>query len=528
MPEVATVEGMDINPDEFHGAGWTTALGARWKRDPARNAAAAAAAETNASAAKKPGFNAPSSGWCRTHRRGEVKVQLQTAWQANDLGSTTAQRLNDKQRLNDIYQARAIVIQSEDEPADVDDITSEVSEAPSNASASDSNAKKCSKKKRKFSTFQSAITEICTHANPWQTRPPRKTNRSTQSYENNLHTGPRAHLFPGTPPCAAHTPPATRANRKAITVDPIPRNIHPTHNEGRRKARAKAILDKIKHNETKVLFVDAARYWNRGAYAVSVVDTHGSLVNAATVVTNFTHEAEEMAIAVALRSCTGASVIYSDSRTAIRTITAALVSSKAAAVVNKLFLNRENRPDIFGGQDEPKSKTRSTQAVLVGWIEVASPSRLQQTITATELCDRRPLLLLRCMRQLIGGTSAPQEEKLLRELFLQHLPQSMVPVLVTAGDVPVDALIEMAERVADYSQAHSFNPVTTADPALARIENRLDALVRRLDDFLPARRRSAFRLQLHSRSSTSPRSPGLQTTDAQRDVSSSTMCWYHC
>ncbi|KAH6942493.1 hypothetical protein HPB50_006635 [Hyalomma asiaticum] len=125
--------------------------------------------------------------------------------------------------------------------------------------------------------------------------------------------------------------------KKAITVDPIPRNIHPTHNEGRRKATAKAILDKIKHNEAKVLFIDTARYWNRGAYAVSVVDAHGSLVNAATVVTNFTHEAEEMAIAVALRSCMGASVIYSDSRTAIRTFSAALVSLKAATVVNKLF-----------------------------------------------------------------------------------------------------------------------------------------------------------------------------------------------
>lgn len=133
---------------------------------------------------------------------------------------------------------------------------------------------------------------------------------------------------------------------QAITVDPIPRNIHPTHNEGRRKARAKAILAKIMRNETQVLFVDAARYWNRGAYAVSVVDAHGSLVNAATVVTNFTHEAEEMAIAVALQSCTGASIIYSDSRTAIRTFSAALVSSKAATVVNKLFY-QERGEDNF-------------------------------------------------------------------------------------------------------------------------------------------------------------------------------------
>ncbi|KAH6935807.1 hypothetical protein HPB50_010294 [Hyalomma asiaticum] len=141
--------------------------------------------------------------------------------------------------------------------------------------------------------------------------------------------------------------------KKAITVDPIPRNIHPTHNEGRRKARAKAILDKIKHNETKVLFVDAARYWNRGAYAVSVVDAHGSLVNAATVVTNFTHEAEEMAIAVALRSCTGASVIYSDSRTAIRTFSAALVSSKAAAITYSIGYLFMRRPEVSCASEGP-------------------------------------------------------------------------------------------------------------------------------------------------------------------------------
>ncbi|KAH6927383.1 hypothetical protein HPB50_002461 [Hyalomma asiaticum] len=125
--------------------------------------------------------------------------------------------------------------------------------------------------------------------------------------------------------------------KKAIAIDPIPRNKHPTHKEGRRKVRATAILDKIKRNETKVLFVDAARYWDRGAYTISVVVACGSLIHAATVVTNFTHEAEEMAIAVALRSCTGASVIYPDSRTAIRTFSAALVSLKAATIVNKLF-----------------------------------------------------------------------------------------------------------------------------------------------------------------------------------------------
>ncbi|KAH8031204.1 hypothetical protein HPB51_014040 [Rhipicephalus microplus] len=160
-------------------------------------------------------------------------------------------------------------------------------------------------------------------------------------------------------------------------------------------------------------------------------------------------------------------------------------------------------------------------------------SRLQQLITATELVDRRPSQLLRRMRQLLGGPSAPQQEKLLRELFLQCLPQSMVPVLVAVGGVPLDTLAEMADRVADYSRAHSLNAVTTppmataADPVLASIESRLDALVKRLDDFVPAHRRPSSRSQIHSRSSTPPRSPELRPPDAPRDVSSSTVCWYY-
>ncbi|KAH6948079.1 hypothetical protein HPB50_022804 [Hyalomma asiaticum] len=166
MPEVVTVEGMDINPDEFHGVGWTTSLGARQKRDPASNAAAAAAAETNASAAKKPGFNAPADGAgpsdaarSRSNSRQPGK-QMTWADMVDNNGSTTTTKQGTVVASCTPHKRRAIVVQSEDEPSDVDDITSEVSEAPSNAFASDSNAKKRSKNKRKFSTFQSAITEI--------------------------------------------------------------------------------------------------------------------------------------------------------------------------------------------------------------------------------------------------------------------------------------------------------------------------------------------------------------------------------
>ncbi|KAH7934546.1 hypothetical protein HPB51_029088 [Rhipicephalus microplus] len=142
------------------------------------------------------------------------------------------------------------------------------------------------------------------------------------------------------------------------------------------------------------------------------------------------------------------------------------------------------------------------KAAIISRKSESEHNRLQQLIRATELGDHRPSQLLRRMRQLLGGPSAPQEEKLLCELFLQRFPQSMVPVFVAAGDVPLDTLAEMADRVADYSRAHSLNAVTTpppasaADPALASIENRLDTLVRRLDDFVPAHRRPSSRWAL--------------------------------
>ncbi|KAH8041552.1 hypothetical protein HPB51_016997 [Rhipicephalus microplus] len=147
----------------------------------------------------------------------------------------------------------------------------------------------------------------------------------------------------------------------------------------------------------------------------------------------------------------------------------------------------------------PSHPYDTLKAAIISRKSESEHSRLQQLNTATELGDRRPSQLLRRMCQLLGGPSAPQKEKLLRELFLQCLPQSMVPVLVAAGDVPLDTLAEMADRVAEYSRAHSLNAVTTpppaaaAYPALASIENRLDALVRRLDDFVPAHRRPSSR-----------------------------------
>ncbi|KAH8041011.1 hypothetical protein HPB51_013671 [Rhipicephalus microplus] len=93
------------------------------------------------------------------------------------------------------------------------------------------------------------------------------------------------------------------------------------------------------------LFVDAAQYWKKDAYVVTVVNEKGCLVNAATVITRFTHKAEELAILVALHERRRDVTIFSDSRTAIRSFSSSFVSTTAAHITNKVP-TQENEVEV--------------------------------------------------------------------------------------------------------------------------------------------------------------------------------------
>lgn len=152
-------------------------------------------------------------------------------------------------------------------------------------------------------------------------------------------------------------------------------------------------------------------------------------------------------------------------------------------------------------------------------------SRLQQLLTAEELGDRRPSQLLRRMRQLLGDCSAEEaNSSLLREMFLQRLPQNLLMVLAAADDMSLDRLAELADRVAAYttpslghiaatSSGHD-TPASTSrlEERLGRIETALAALS--ISPATQPRRRPRSR----SRSRTS--SPGSARA-------TSTHCWYH-
>lgn len=106
--------------------------------------------------------------------------------------------------------------------------------------------------------------------------------------------------------------------RQAIKVSPIPRNVHPTYNTGRRTARASALMRYAHAHEAESCFVDAAQYEGDSSHFVAnVVDMKGRVLSAASIRTSSACKAEQLAIALALLR-SDREDIYTDSRSALR------------------------------------------------------------------------------------------------------------------------------------------------------------------------------------------------------------------
>ncbi|XP_037577228.2 uncharacterized protein LOC119459601 [Dermacentor silvarum] len=123
-------------------------------------------------------------------------------------------------------------------------------------------------------------------------------------------------------------------NRK-LRVCPITKNVNPEHNKERRLARVRALVD-LHAREEGAVYVDAAEYrGSNDAYAAVVVGAStGATKTAASVRTREAHQAEEVAIALAV-SDPGCTTVLCDSRTAVKNNAKGMVCSEAARILRK-------------------------------------------------------------------------------------------------------------------------------------------------------------------------------------------------
>lgn len=123
--------------------------------------------------------------------------------------------------------------------------------------------------------------------------------------------------------------------RSQLHIAPVPRNMHPAHNVGRRRARGRALLAHVRSEHTEASFVDAAAYVQQEAFAVSIVDSNSRLISSATVRTSKPVVAEQVAIALAMLDSRRES-IYSDSKAAIKAYETGMVAPQALRILQSV------------------------------------------------------------------------------------------------------------------------------------------------------------------------------------------------
>lgn len=129
-----------------------------------------------------------------------------------------------------------------------------------------------------------------------------------------------------------HTAQIPATVRETFQVDPLPRNVHPQYNEGRRRARARTILQLANTGSAKALFVDVAQYGRSGRFGMAAVDVKGNLVTSASFYAPKATTAEQIALSIAMTE-TRFKQIYTDSRSAARAFLKGTIAKEAARIL---------------------------------------------------------------------------------------------------------------------------------------------------------------------------------------------------
>ena len=186
---------------------------------------------------------------------------------------------------------------------------------------------------------------------------------------------------------------------------------------------------------------------------------------------------------------------------------------------------------------------------LIKRTSESEQKRLHQLLISEELGDRKPSQLLRRMKQLLGENKL--EERILRQLFLQRLPQNVQLILASSSDaVDLEQLALIADKIVEVAVPLAVSNVSagsatapTTMPPHSSYDSRLDEMQAQISQLTSlvkslvtnesqdnhrvygGRERSRDRYKKRDRSSSRSRSRSrYQSKNPPRAGSD---CWYH-
>ncbi|XP_064482983.1 uncharacterized protein LOC135395824 [Ornithodoros turicata] len=166
------------------------------------------------------------------------------------------------------------------------------------------------------------------------------------------------------------------------------------------------------------------------------------------------------------------------------------------------------------------------KSALTRRTTASKQERLRQLLTAEVLGDRKPSQLLRRMQQLLSDTASALEEYIMRELFLQRLPNTVLMILTTSSSISLEALAEMADKMMDIAPPAilAVSPPPVPLPSSSELQVLRDE-VARLSDLVISNLRFS---QSPCPRRRSPRRYSRRRSQPPRSQSANPdVCWYH-
>ncbi|XP_064486078.1 uncharacterized protein LOC135398623 [Ornithodoros turicata] len=176
----------------------------------------------------------------------------------------------------------------------------------------------------------------------------------------------------------------------------------------------------------------------------------------------------------------------------------------------------------------PDNAYDTLKSAIVSRTTVSERARIQQLLTTNGLGDRRPSQLLHRMRQLLFDRS-DDHSAILRELFLNRLPQDVRLILGGSDDVAFERLADLADRITDYASAGVAtvrSPTAAPPPATSELEGTIARLAGEMEKMLTqlADLQASLHGQTRRPRSNSRRRP---RASSQQRTQSPQYCWYH-
>jgi hypothetical protein len=185
--------------------------------------------------------------------------------------------------------------------------------------------------------------------------------------------------------------------------------------------------------------------------------------------------------------------------------------------------------DLLRLPEPPADAYKQLQAAIISRFAESKQEQIRRLLTAEELGDRKPSQMLRRMTDLLGAQPNANDLRMLRELFLQRLPQSTrIALAPSQDDLTLEKLAAMADSIMSVTSPAAISEVHTSDSSSSsKLEQLVAQLTKKVDDLSSSfdkQQKHQARSRSVSRRRPSPHKSASTTRSATEE---STLCWYH-